>query len=281
MGLKIFQKLFAYLATLCLWSFCLIPNLAFADFENLESVSMHSGAQAIWGSVEVSVLSSDEASTVFQDLASRPEFVWDYPADECYAKAYLASYLLQRAGIKSVTLWSLAPAEGPLLRVETANDPKGCTTWVYHVAAGVVVKNPDGSLEGKVLDPALAEKPLGLWEWVALMTAHFQNSEMPIVWSSHPYTYRKEDLGQSESNKLLSEAVFREATIEKYKSLLLRDRRKVDSLQYQRAIARVRNLILAGAHPARQTPDPCPTRKTQRPFFEFVGLTGNIFQPIR
>lgn len=251
-----------------------------ADFSDLTSIKNFSGPQGWWGSVQVSLLTESQAQSLFQELKSRREFAWDYPADQCYAKAYLGSYLLSRAGIKSLTVWSISGQDTPLLRVETANDPKGCTNWVYHVAMAVAVQFPDGAIQGKVIDPALASGPIDLWAWVGMMTGHFSSTQKPVVWTSHPYTYRKEDLGNSESNKLLTSAEFKLSYVEKYKKLLAQDRKKVDSPHYQEQISKVKSAIASGNHPARQIPDPCPAQKSHPTDFEFVGTIESPVQGI-
>ena len=117
-----------------------------------------SDQQGSWGSVEVSILKATEAQTLLNELASYSEMAWDYPSDECYARAYSASSLLREAGVQSATVWADVQKGQPLLRVETDRDPKGCTSWRYHVAAAVVVEVPGRLPQARVLDAALRQQ---------------------------------------------------------------------------------------------------------------------------
>jgi hypothetical protein len=122
----------------------------------------------------------------------------------------------------------------------------------------VVVARPSGELVGLVLDPALADEPLDLWDWVLQMTLHYPENLSTEVWSSHPYAYRREDLGAEEFNRLLAEGKFRTQVLDRYWRLVRKNRDTVDSDRYQEGLRILRQKIAQGQHPARQSPDPCP-----------------------
>lgn len=234
--------------------------------------SRSSYPETLWGSVLVTVHSPEEANEFFELLKNRRAMAWDFPSDQCYARAYVSSWILSRLGVKPVTLWNVAPNSAPLLRVETSNDPRGCLMWSYHVAPGVVVANAQGRLEAWVLDPALSAHPQKLWEWVGAMTGHYPAGVRPEVWSSHPYSYRREDLGQERANVLLAEGKYRQNVLDHYHELLIRNRNIVDGASYQNSLKLLRAKIAEGLHPARQSPDPCPaSHHLPREFFEFHG----------
>lgn len=224
-----------------------------------------------WGSVQVTLHTEAEAQEFFDELKGIKDLAWDYPADQCYARAYLSSWILSEKGVKPVTLWNLAPKDAQLLRVETENYPKGCLAWRYHVATGVVVTRANGENVAMVMDPAMANHPLELWAWVGLMKLHYPENMSTEVWSSHPYAYRKEDLGDPRSNVLLAEAQYRPKVLNYYWELVKKNRKKVDSPKYQQDLAELRQKIAEGNHPARQIPDPCPTTPKQETFI-FEGL---------
>lgn len=112
--------------------------------------------------IDLSVLSMDEATEAFNELAARSDIPFGYPMDGCYARAHKMARLLEDKGIIS----GKAFVEGSLY-VDTKFGEIG---WGYHVAPVVMVKKGNANIP-YIFDPSLFSKPVPYTEWKAKMTA--------------------------------------------------------------------------------------------------------------
>ena len=92
-------------------------------------------------SIELSVLSMNQAMDVFKALKNSEDIPFIYPMDGCYARAHQMAMLMDDMGIVS----GKAFVEGDLF----ANTKYGEVNWSYHVASLVLVKqNGKTGIEG-------------------------------------------------------------------------------------------------------------------------------------
>jgi hypothetical protein len=138
-----------------------------------------------WNNPELkaTVLEPGEDIDLFQRLAAQRHIPFEYPDDGCYARAHEMTMLLEKKRIVAVKFfveqfrdhfvwkkWRPGRTKQGLLRVDTSNSPDGYVNWIYHVAPMVLVKGADGKVEGKILDPSIADHPLSWQEWMAKQT---------------------------------------------------------------------------------------------------------------
>lgn len=106
--------------------------------------------------IELSVLSEEEANHVFETLKADEENSFNYPLDGCYARAHLMASRMDDLGIVS----GKAFIEGDLY-VQTKLGEAG---WSYHVASLVMVK-VNGKNVPTIFDPAIFDKPVSYEVW--------------------------------------------------------------------------------------------------------------------
>lgn len=111
--------------------------------------------------IELSVLSEDEANSIFSELAAREDIPFGYPMDGCYARAHKMARILDDKGITA----GKAFIEGELY-VDTRFGEVG---WGYHVAPVVLVKK-GGVVAPYIFDPSLFSKPVPYEVWKEKMT---------------------------------------------------------------------------------------------------------------
>lgn len=110
-------------------------------------------------------LSLADAQTLFDLMAAQPDIAFAYPPDGCYARAHIMVQRMQAMGVTpSGKAWTFAPP-GHALHAQTDNDPDGYVEWGYHVAPTVQVRNPDGTVGDRVIDPSLFDRPVTPQEW--------------------------------------------------------------------------------------------------------------------
>lgn len=118
------------------------------------------------------VMTQSEAQN-FIDKFKKTDIPFDYPPDCCYARARVMCDMMEREGFESEKLWSegnLAAKKpnGALVTFPDSNGNPQAVRWHYHVAPLVNVQQADGSVEKRILDPSLSNKPLTIDEWKAL-----------------------------------------------------------------------------------------------------------------
>lgn len=104
----------------------------------------------------LTVLTLEEATQVFNELAENPEIPFGYPVDGCYARAQKMTILMEKKGIISGKAW----VTGDIL-VDTY---MGQINWIYHVAPVVLVQEKLETVP-YVIDPSLHKKPVPFSEW--------------------------------------------------------------------------------------------------------------------
>ncbi|MDD4976232.1 MAG: protein-glutamine glutaminase family protein [Bacteriovorax sp.] len=122
---------------------------------NLVSVSNHQ-------TIELSVISEEELTQYFNELASNDKIPFGYAYDGCYARAHKMSHILAAKGI----ITGKAFVEGNL---NVVSPLLGKVNWWYHVAPVVLVKK-NGKEIPYVIDPSLFKKPVPFDEWRDSMT---------------------------------------------------------------------------------------------------------------
>jgi uncharacterized Zn-binding protein involved in type VI secretion len=111
-------------------------------------------------------LTPEQAQALFNIMASQPDIAFAYPIDGCYARAHIMSERMKQMGVNPTgKVWSFAPDPASPLHAKTANDPNGYVEWGYHVAPTVSVKDANGNVSDKVIDPSLFNRPVSPQEW--------------------------------------------------------------------------------------------------------------------
>jgi hypothetical protein len=116
------------------------------------------------GTLPVSdTVTEQQAGQIFRWLANQRSIAFRYPADGCYARAYLMIRLMQKRGYKPYKVWTFQ--NGDPLYVRTNNHPAGHVEWRYHVAPILRVRNGNGQQRWVVIDPALFQVPATIRQW--------------------------------------------------------------------------------------------------------------------
>jgi hypothetical protein len=122
---------------------------------NLVSESNHQ-------TIELSVITEEELTQYFNELASNDKIPFGYAYDGCYARAHKMSRILESKGV----ITGKAFVEGNL---NVVSPLLGKVNWWYHVAPVVLVKK-DGKEIPYVIDPSLFKKPVPFDDWRDSMT---------------------------------------------------------------------------------------------------------------
>ncbi len=112
--------------------------------------------------IDLSVLSEEEAKSLFDEIAARDDIPFGYPMDGCYARAHKMVRLMEDQGV----IAGKAFVEGQLY-VDTKFGEVG---WGYHVAPVVLVK-VGGKVIPYIFDPSLFDKPVSFDTWKGKMLA--------------------------------------------------------------------------------------------------------------
>src|SRR5436309_3191436 len=99
-------------------------------------------------------------------MAAQGDIAFRYPADGCYARAYLMMQRMRVLVLDPGRAWSISSNPADPLWVSTPNDPSGKVEWWYHVAPTVPVQQPDGSVKDMVIDPSTSDHPVTPEEWM-------------------------------------------------------------------------------------------------------------------
>lgn len=113
--------------------------------------------------ISLSVISEEELTTLFDELAANEKIPFGYAYDGCYARAHKMSKILEEKGVIS----GKAFVEGNL---KVVSPVLGNVSWWYHVAPVVMVKK-NGKEIPYIIDPSLFTKPVPFTEWRDHMTA--------------------------------------------------------------------------------------------------------------
>lgn len=133
--------------------------------------------------IELTPVSEEDATTLFNELAEREDIPFGFPMDGCYARAHKMVRILEDRGI----IAGKAFVEGELY-VDTSFGEVG---WGYHVAPVVMVKK--GSvLVPYVFDPSLFQKPVPQTEWKAKMLAK-SKSKFTREYYTNRFSYDPDD----------------------------------------------------------------------------------------
>lgn len=125
-------------------------------------------------------ISEQEADKIFKFIKEQPMISYD-SSRGCYARAYLASLLLELNGYSSQRLFLVAGENNSLDTTTTKGTP---VSWRYHAVTTLSVRTRKGSLETWVFDPSTTNNPELVHKWVKRLS---KKSCRPV-----PYP-RKED----------------------------------------------------------------------------------------
>lgn len=104
----------------------------------------------------------EKANELFNKAKNMNNIAWNYKTDGCYARAHLMAREFEKEGIDVQKAWIKGD-----LKVET---PERTTSWNFHVAPVLEVEQGDGSAIKYVIDPSIADKPVTVDDWTAIMT---------------------------------------------------------------------------------------------------------------
>lgn len=127
------------------------------------------------------VLSPERAAALFALMAAQADLAFRYPTDGCYARNWLMVQRMQQMGVHPMVVWSFANPDN--LHVNTPNHPKGFVEWGYHVAPLVEVREPDGKIGVRVIDPSMFDHPVTVDEWKNAQKKNPASSEPKIAYT--------------------------------------------------------------------------------------------------
>lgn len=157
-------------------SFLIAVFLIISNFQSLsandkffDGCSACEQSQAITGTVysphnkkniELTILSEDRVKEVFKKIKEDEDIPFNYPYEDCYARAHKAALDLDEMGIVS----GKAFVEGEMyFKMKHAE-----FGWSYHVANLVLVKKGN-KLVPTIIDPATFDRPVPVEEWKAFL----------------------------------------------------------------------------------------------------------------
>ena len=117
--------------------------------------------QAVPKDFKVSVISEDQARSLFQEFAANKSIPFKYAPDGCYARATEMALIAEKKGIIAGKVY----AEGKLQAKLDGNPNFPSVNWGWHVAPVISVKTKDGTNEVRVFDPSLFTRPVTVEEW--------------------------------------------------------------------------------------------------------------------
>lgn len=133
--------------------------------------------------IDLTVLTEDEAKSLYDEIASRDDIPFGYPLDGCYARAHKMVRIMEEQGVVA----GKAFVEGQLY-VDTKFGEVG---WGYHVAPVVLIKK-DGKVLPYVFDPSLFDKPVPYEAWKGKMLAK-KKSVLESEYYTNRYAYDPDD----------------------------------------------------------------------------------------
>jgi hypothetical protein len=116
------------------------------------------------------VISVERAREVFDKLASDPDIPHRFVHDGCHFRAHVEAKALEDEGVYSEKVF-LRPDSGADLRIDSEHAQLGWTLGIFHTAPVVLVKDADGEVSRRVLDPSLGSEPMTLDAWRSRMRA--------------------------------------------------------------------------------------------------------------
>lgn len=108
---------------------------------------------------------SKKVTELFHSIKNDPKFPSSYKKNGCDDRAHFLCDRIQSNGIHVGKIWLGGDYSQSSVRL--AHDTGD--QWGYHVAPVVWVRTPSGNAKKWVIDPTLADRPLRVAEWTALM----------------------------------------------------------------------------------------------------------------
>ncbi|WP_110514015.1 WXG100 family type VII secretion target [Herpetosiphon llansteffanensis] len=129
-------------------------------------------------------VSEAEAAIIFNDMANEADIPFQFPDDGCYARAHVMAYRIsERYGIdinnvdkvfidgdlEAETKFIYKQITLPDGSTYPSSTTDGTVNWYWHVAPIIYVRQENATVP-MVIDPSLAERPLTIEQWKAIMT---------------------------------------------------------------------------------------------------------------
>jgi hypothetical protein len=141
--------------------------------ENFREVRLNcqSSRLATYQGQTLSILTLEQAQTLFQELQSIDYLPMKYLEDGCYARAHEIALIAQENGLHMGKAFLHSPENGELLYPQTLrnqNPPRfshNFTGWSYHATPFLLVEQPDGRILPTVFDLGVASGPQTFDQW--------------------------------------------------------------------------------------------------------------------
>lgn len=146
---------------------------------SVEGTHESSQFRGVRSETEIPSVDEIQANHFFETVKRLSEVQFSTPIDGCYARAHVISARMLENGIWPQKIW--------ILRDDDKIHPKDAPSvfWDYHVAPLILVRNEEGKVVNKVIDPHLGgEKLLFIDEWLEKMS--FRNARL-VLTSYLPY----------------------------------------------------------------------------------------------
>lgn len=129
-------------------------------------------------STEKTDITEDQAIKIFSDLVGSADIFWKRPEMFCENRALLAGEIFSAQKISFQKIWVIPE------RVAGLNPPalEGRISWGYHVAVTANVAKNNGTTERMVFDPALANSPITVDQWLALSGGKKDSESLHPLW---------------------------------------------------------------------------------------------------
>lgn len=157
----------------------LLFSLAFASEHDTGFIAdgfRHSDTKSIGHKIEVSVLGSDAANTLFKKLAQNPDIPFNYLVDGCQARATEMARIAEREGVQFGKIF----AEGSL-QPKTRLPDYPTARWGLHIAPVLYVTAKSGHRNLMVFDPGLFDRPVSVDQWKAKMLISDGETPLPSI----------------------------------------------------------------------------------------------------
>ncbi|MEO5968719.1 MAG: protein-glutamine glutaminase family protein [Bdellovibrionia bacterium] len=130
------------------------------------------------------IFNAEEAQKIFDDIQNIKTIPFAYFREGCFARAHEVSDRLRQVGIESKKVWvfselnTIQPKKYPTAR------------WSHHVAPVIPVRDKDGEVKWKVIDPTLLSTISTVEQWLGEMNLSLEEE---VVYSTRS-EYLRSDL---------------------------------------------------------------------------------------
>lgn len=125
-------------------------------------------------SPEARIVPKKRLNEIYEFAIAQKDIPYAYYQDGCFARSHILCYRIEeQLGIDTEKIWAIGPVSPP------NDDSMG---WNYHVATKVNVQEEDGKIQGYVIDPSVAKRPLLEKEWLELISTSKTTAQMKTTW---------------------------------------------------------------------------------------------------